>query len=369
MSNSSVSPRRLLPIFLALAVLVVGLFAAFLLLNTNALDGLKRRTSPAEVMRFDASEPCVCALSSGRLAVADPTGLRLLDADGAVSAECAGGLSEPAVLTAGRFALAYDLGGTDALLLRDDGKTCLRLRPETPLYDAALSENGSAALLREGDGCLCMLEVYRKGGDLAYRRKAKTQYLTACALSADGTLLAAAAAGASDAAFQSAVELYRTGTDEVVFRLPLGQEVLCDLAFLSDGTLCAVGERTLYFLSADGALLGSYCPEGGRLLRWSFLSDGLSVVTESFSAGAPRSLLRLDASGRVLAEAALSEMPLSLSCAGSYTAVLSEKRLTVYDGQLRVRYEAEHSGSRLVLMRDDGVAYAVRAGEAVPFNP
>ena len=369
MSNSAVSPRRLLPLFLGLVVLVIGLFAAFLLLNTNALDGAKRRATGSDTIVFDADEPCTAALLGQTLAVADPAGLRLFNADGTAAAERSGSLAEPALLTNGRFALAYDVGGSCALLLRDDGKTAATLPVDTAVYDAALTADGDAALLRAGADCLAVLEVYDRTGALRYRRNSNTQYLSACALSPDGALLAAATAGEADAAFESAVELYRTGKEEVVFRLPLGAEVLCDLAFLSDGTLCAVGERTLYFLSADGALLGSYAPDGGRLLRWSFSEDGVSVLTESFSAGTACSLLRLDRTGAVLAEAALDGAPLSLSSAGSYTAVLTERRLTVFDKQLRVTLEAEHSGSRLVLMRDDGVAYAVRTGEAQPFNP
>ena len=369
MSNSAVSPRRLLPLFLGLVVLVIGLFAAFLLLNTNALDGAKRRAAGSDTIVFDADEPCTAALLGQTLAVADPAGLRLFNADGTAAAERSGSLAEPALLTNGRFALAYDVGGPCALLLRDDGKTAATLPVDTAVYDAALTADGDAALLRAGADCLAVLEVYDRTGTLRYRRNSNTQYLSACALSPDGALLAAATAGEADAAFESAVELYRTGKEEVVFRLPLGAEVLCDLAFLSDGTLCAVGERTLYFLSADGALLGSYAPDGGRLLRWSFSEDGVSVLTEPFSAGTACSLLRFDRTGAVLAEAALDGAPLSLSSAGSYTAVLTERRLTVVDKQHRVTLEAEHSGSRLVLMRDDGVAYAVRTGEAQPFNP
>ena len=59
----------------------------------------------------------------------------------------------------------------------------------------------------------------------------------------------------------------------------------------------------------------------------------------------------------------------SAAAGSGKTAVLTERRLTVFDKQLRVTLEAEHPGSGLVLMRDDGVAYAVRTGEAQPFNP
>ena len=163
---------------------------------------------------------------------------------------------------------------------------------------------------------------------------------------------------------------YRTGKEEVVFRLPLGAEVLCDLALsLRRDALRRRGSaRSIFSLRTarcSAATLSRRRPPaalelfGGRRQR----PDRVVLRWNGLLAAAPRP------NRRRAGQAALDGAPLSLSSAGSYTAVLTERRLTVFDKQLRVTREAEHSGSRLVLMRDDGVASAVRTSEAQPFNP
>ena len=109
MSNSAVSPRRLLPLFLGLVVLVIGLFAAFLLLNTNALDGARLHASRSDTIVFDADEAVHRRSAGSDARRRRPAGLRLFNADGTAAAERSGSLAEPALLTNGRFALAYDV--------------------------------------------------------------------------------------------------------------------------------------------------------------------------------------------------------------------------------------------------------------------
>lgn len=70
-------------------------------------------------------------------------------------------------------------------------------------------------MLTAGDSGRSLLQVYDPNGSLLYKRSTKSHYLSACAVSPDGSHAAAVALGQADITFSASLQLYRTDSEEI----------------------------------------------------------------------------------------------------------------------------------------------------------
>ena len=75
-----------------------------------------------------------------------------------------------------------------------------------------------------------------------------------CAVSSDAKQLCAVALDGSDARFQSKAVLFETDLEEPVCEVLLGDQLILDLSFVDDDTLCAIGEQSVLFFSVSGEI-------------------------------------------------------------------------------------------------------------------
>lgn len=374
MSDKSARPgaelRRWLRFLLVFAV-VLALLLVFLLTCTTALDGVKRffrYGNEAERFSFAPDANADYALLGDRLAMVTPSGTTVFSHDGAVCAQVSASLSSPAVQVAGEQLLVYDIGGTYLSVLDADG---VLYTPDVggAIYDAALAENGSCAVLHAENGSRAVLEVYDGAGVLRYRRTVKTHCLNTCALAPNGQLAAVSALAADAAEVQAAAQLLDIGSENIAAETALGAEPICDLAFLSADALCAVGETSLFFLGSDGALRGVYTEEHGALADYCF-SDGrvFAVYRCSDSADTFR-LVALDEAGNVTASVSGNGTVLHLSACADYLSVLTEEALFLYDHTPVLHSQTENAGFSHAFVRSDGTALCVADGAAELYIP
>lgn len=365
------SAARLWLRFLLVFLAVLALLLVFLLTCTTALDGVKRffrYGSEAVSFSFAPDPTADHALCGDRLATVTSGGATVFQSNGEICAQVSANLSSPALQTVGDRLLVYDIGGTYACVLNANGVL------HTPdvggaIYDAALSENGSCAVLRAESGSRAVLEVYDENGILRYRRTSKTRYLNTCALAPSGQLAAVSTLSAESAEVQATVQLLNLGSEDVAAEAVLGAEPICDLAFLRDDRLCAVSGTSLFFLDTDGALRGVFTEENGTLAAYCF-SDGwvfaafhLSDTADTFR------LVALDGSGNVTASVAGSGTVLHLSACASYLSVLTEEALLLYDTTPVLRSQTENTGFTHAFVRNDGTVLCVTDTTAELYIP
>lgn len=365
------SAARLWLRFLLVFAVVLALLLVFLLTCTTALDGVKRffrYGSESEHFTFAPDANADYALLGDRLAMVTPNGVTVFAHDGAVCAQVSASLSSPAAQVAGERLLVYDIGGTYFSVSDADG---VLYTPDVggAIYDAALAEDGSCAVLRAESSSRAVLEIFDGNGILRYRRTSKTRYLNTCALSPSGQLAAVSTLTADAAELQAAAQLLDIDSEDIAAETALGAEPICDLAFLSADALCAVGETSLFFLGSDGALRGVYTGENGTLADYCF-SDGrvFAVYRRSDSADTFR-LVALDEAGNVTASAAGSGTVLHLSACADYLSVLTEETLFLYDHTPVLRSQTENAGFSHAFVRNDGTALCVADGAAELYIP
>ena len=353
----------------ALAVLLVAvLLALFFLDRSTELDGIKRffRYLGADGASFPV-ENGVYAVMDDYLAAASGNAVSLYDDEGTVRARCEiSGRQELTLKSRGDFLLVYEIGGTELTLLDSNGqKRCTAAVGS--IYDADLAGNGSFAVLSAGDGCRAVLEVYSASGELRFRHSSATRNLCACAISPDGSYVSAVALGQEKLELSSSALLFATDSTEPVGELPLGAQLVYDLAFLEDDRLCAVGETSLAFFTAEGILLRKYPENEGDLCAYSFGDGFLAAVYDLYDQEGCGMML-LDTDGKNAGFCRVTA-PLSLHTCGSYTALLTADGLSIYDRSLRTCAETERGGFLAAYARSDGTAFCLDGSQATLFIP
>lgn len=364
-------------IFFAIVLVVVILLGVFLLSNSTSLDGVKRffrynRMERGEYgnIKFENYGSADCRPVGECLAVGTQGLVTLYAEDGTVLCRHAGAYAAPTLCVNGECLLSYDIGGNHLAVSDTDGVLRYELDTAGLIYDADLSEEGAACVLTNGSDCRAVLEVYSESGTLLFRRSSKTSYLNTCALSPDREFAAVTTLGQEDIAFASSVQIFDTASDTVYAELSLGSQLIYELKFLNEKTLCAVGENSLVFLTVDGTVLNEYTVEGGELMSCSFDGSGfVAAVYDLFKASGRYRLLTLDESGSVIAYASLDSAPVTLSACKQYVAVLSEHKLQIFNRELKELHTAPNSSWKSAYVRFDGTVYGIASDEATLLIP
>lgn len=373
----AVKPARRWLIFILIVFVVVILFGLLLLSTGSSMDRVKRffrynglKDGDYGNIKSEASGNMDCRTVGDCFAVGTQNALSLYAEDGTLLAQDTGTYTSPALLGTDECVLAYDIGGTHIAALHTDGKTCFSLDTDGLIYDADLASDGAACVLTEGSDCRAVLEVYRKDGTLLFRRNSKTNYLNACALSPNHEFAVVSTLGEDELSFSSTAQIFDTGSDSVYAEIPLGNQMIYDLFFVDDDTICAVGESELTFFLTEGIIIGDYAPESGSLISYSFGGDGfVTLLYDRFTETNRYCLVTVNGKSMPIASVYSDSTPLDISACGEYVSVLTNMNLLVYNRELDEQYTALNSVWKRACVRPDGTAYGIGSDEVTLFIP
>lgn len=369
--------RKYWLVFLGILLLIILLLTWFLLSTSTSLDGIKRffryfgkDETQYGRLQFETYGTCCYTLADGRFAVATQSGAALYANDGSTLSRVQGSFLNPAMQSADEFLLIYDLGGTRLVLIDGEGSTLLDATASGVIYDAEVSSEGFISVLSEGKDCRATLTVYTKNGATPYVRNAKNNYLNTCAVSPDGDYAAATTLGQQEISFVSTAQILKTDQEEIAAEVSLGAQIVYDLRFLDNDTLCAIGEQSIVFFDTEGDVLGEYPANNGVIDSYSFGGDGfVTVLYDQYEAGGGSRLVTLDKRGKEIAYASLDRSPLHLSACGGYVCVLNEQELQIFSRKLALCSSTDNTGYLAAFVRSDGTAICVSSGEAELFIP
>lgn len=356
--------KRLAWFFLGVLILGTGVW---FVLSPNLRSSLRRRAAydPETVIVLESGGRHRSAGYRAGLAVAGSSGLEIYDKSGALLSMTAASMDTPALRAVGDYALAFDVGGKALTLYRYGKGVVLDTELEGALLDADLSRQGYAAVTYQGETTKSVLQIYNKSHAVSYTVYSGTRYLAQCAVSEDGSYGAAIALGQADGLFQSCAVVYHTSREGAAAEISLGNQLIYDLAFLGDRTLCAVGETETVFFSVDGTVLGRYGYSG--LSAYAASAWGAALLTVS---GGEGTLTTVDAKGRILGQLPTGVGEADLEAAGDYLSLLQGGSLTLYNkkltalGQTQMVYDASQ-----VALWDDGSAFLVGSQRAYRYLP
>lgn len=361
--------------FILIVLVVIAVVVVILLSNSTALDSLKRFfrylgvDSHSRTIRFDAYGNSSYAVVDDSFAVASQSGLSVYSEGGSRLLSLSGGFSHPLLVTSDDLALLYDLGGTRFALFDAEGEILFDLTASGRIFDADLCENGTCAVLYEGTDCHAVLELYSRKGAKLYAHRSESAFLNTCALSPDGSLAVVTTLGQEDISFVSGARILPTTKEGVRATFSFAMQVICDVAFLDDETICAIGEDTVFFFDADGKLLCEYENAEAGLAAYRFGNDCLLALYDNYDMSQGYSLVCLSSEGKVTASLRLEEEPTALSVNKRYVCVLTSEGVLIYDTDLNLRSRTENVGYLAALARHDGTALCITSSEAVLFIP
>lgn len=358
-------------LFAAIALAIVLLLLWYLWTQTSSLDGLKRfvRYSGKDYASFSVRVPDAgaCAVADDRLCTASQEGLSVYRADGKLLAHADTPWSDPTLKAAGGRLLCYEIGGYLLAVYKTNGEEVFSLHADGRIYDAEIAKNGAVCVLTEGSGCRAVLQAYSKSGDLLFRHESKSRYLNACALSSDAEHAAASALGQEDIRFASAALLFETDSTDAPAELSLDAQMIYDMAFLDNRRVCAVGESSLQFFTAEGKLLREYPMQTGSLSAYRFAKGAVAAAYDLYAGGS--ALVLLDAQGKELFYQELDDTVLHLSLCGDYVSVLTERELRIYDRSAHLCGRTDNPGWKAALVRSDGTAFCLTGHSAELYIP
>ena len=366
-------------IFALLAVLVAGGVAAWMFRDELNLDALQRYVRYLNVsddsktgrFTYDESNSNQYAGLSGGLAVASATGLSLYDKDGVETAAIQASMPVPVLKTGNELALAYDTGGNTLVAASQKKGQVLQITSQRPILDADLASDDSLCYLSSESGYRAVLYVYNSSQELIYRWLSSSQFFLRCTVSGGARYAAAAALGQQDGMFESSVVLFKTDSAEIDRTIPIGNDLIYDLHFVSDSLLAVLCENDLYFYDLEGQKQGSYSFQSSYLKDFTTGGSGfLTLAVNLYKAGNRYTVTTVGLDGSELGRLPANEQILDLSAAGKYLAILTSSTLSIYDQTLKEYDVSDNTtGASSVVMRADGTAILLANGHGTLYVP
>ena len=281
------------------------------------------------------------------LAVLSPAGLTVFESDGETAFTRLFSWSSPAMDTAGKYGVAYNIGGKNAVFF-DDRSVILELTTEYPVVSASVNASGYLTVCTEESGYLGAVTVYNGGGTAIYRWHAGSgRILSADVRAGSELLILTVGSGGSRLVLQSlASEEIKA---EYVF-----PGLMIDAAFTGGG-VTAVTTGSVLFLNGDLEEEAIYDFAGRYLTAYAIEDAYTALALSDFQVGGVGVLVTLDANADELGRAAFSEEILSLDARGNTVAVLYTGRAETYSRALEDagRFDCD-AGVERVLVRSDG---------------
>ncbi len=377
---------RLVLISLAL-LLVLGIACMFLFPELFNLDrfvrffrymGLRNKEGYG-IISYDASANNVYCGFDGCFAVGNESGLTLYDLEGGQKAMIQGTLPEPLLNCGEKICLIYSPGTSHLAALGPGGKVLLDQTVSGTVLDADVSNDGYLCYLSSESGYKSAATMLSPKQETQFRLTSRTRYLNACAVSSGGKYLAAASLGEQDSVFRSEVTILRTGDklddldseESTAVRVDVGNQVIYDLEFISDSTLCAVGQKNMTILNTDGKVLRQINLEHNPLVGYAFSENGFAVLLQRIGiAGENYRVTTLDGDGEELGLQEYAERVRSVSAAGRYVAVLTDREAQILNRRLGeyATIDQTFTAARIIA-RPDGTALLVTGTEARLYIP
>lgn len=282
-------------------------------------------TISAPKISYSSGDKIRLELFLGDLCYLSPKGYYLYDSKGNTIMTEQIKYNDPILLTSGKYALCYDLGGTSYSVFN----TFSRLTSGSATYsinDADIASTGSFAIATSTREYRTSVEVYDPDFKLV-SRILRENWLTDVKLSPDGKEIAVMTIGSENGSFVTTVDLITIGHDSVRKSASLGG--IGYSLFYMDGGFSIVSDEGVAFLDSDLGLV-SQIKSGSTLVMTDCSDKYLTCINTSGIIGNSYSLTVRDATGRLVYE---GELDGKLAAAahdetGEYIFILAGDRVT-----------------------------------------
>lgn len=247
---------------------------------------------------LSGSEPRRLEQVEGYTVVLTESHLTYLNGDGAEVNRYTCTYAEPLVRTEGKYLLVAEQGA-HRLQLTTRNKVELEMKTEQKIRTVSLNSQGQFAVLTDGpQGYVVQITVYDKSGKVLYTRNSN-RTVTDVVLSPDGTTISAVSVEAVDGTLNTRLEVYSTASASPDAQCAYQAEdtLLYRAAYLSDGTLVAIGEQSVVLMNTADGGVSLYTPDGMHVLGYAVGGDTLSLALRPYGVTAGGKAVVLSSGG------------------------------------------------------------------------
>ena len=183
-------------------------------LASYAIAGLREHGGDATTIAYENGSFSDAALFESGLAYADSDSLFLAKPGGLVTLRQTLGYTAPVVEACDDYVLAFDCGGTKAVLA-NSVSAAAELELTSPIITGSIAENGHFALVTDEQGYRTAAAVYDTSGKEVFKYQSSEYYIVSAALSPDGKTLAALAFRQDGVMLDSHLLLYTVSSGEL----------------------------------------------------------------------------------------------------------------------------------------------------------
>ena len=273
------------------------------------------------------------------------------------------GMENP-VLSVGRDRiLAYDRGGT-RINIYSRSALINTMECKFPIYDVDLGEKGSFAVASGSDSFLAMVAVYDASLKNIFNWYSAERPVISVSIADNKDSMVVGCVDVKGGAYRSDIQRFQFNMDKEMARTELEQgELLLSLDYHGSAGIRAATDSRVVLYGSDLKEQKEYRLENQRLLRFSFLSDGRTLLLLQGLTGSKENTLVV--LGQDLKEEATLAVPqglLSIDCDGEYLYLTDRDKISIYrmDGtEALVVIAGGLHGSQLI---GDKLYYATATG-------
>ena len=325
---------------------------------------------------FDANLDNMFSEIDGMLLITSKVGYQLFDRDGEEIAAVAQIYSSPAVSNGNKTALIWDIGGEDYTIISSTGDG-YPFTASGVLISAAMNESGFYTIAMTEDRYKGSVTVYNNEMKPVYKWNSGEGYIVDCDIATSGSQISVVTLTGPGGTSPTGTG---AGSRIVSFNLDSEQEkgsyvsednVIFDLEYISENTVCALSQSHLTFLDRNMAHKADYNFPGEYLKNYNLDGDGFAVLLlGKYRTGGAARLVAVDEAGNETGSLEISGEVLSISVKGKYIAVVCPEQTIIYHSDLSEYGMLDRmEGVRRALMNKDGTAYIITGNRASIFNP
>lgn len=243
------------------------------------------------------------ALFRDRIAVGGASGFRLYNASGARELDYESAYGDPRLVTGDKYALFYDAAGKSYSIYTAIARV-LSGEEEEIIQDAAISDEGTYALLTESDTARYEITVYSSDFK-PVAKYYKDRYVVDMALDSDGEQMTVVSAGVSGAGALCEVMFCKIGSEETSV-VELEDTMPLAVRYGDDGKWVVVCDNKVVFYDG-GEECGRYDIEGGTPAAFDLNGTYFALATAKNAAASENEIILFDTEGNIIYNNRISE--------------------------------------------------------------
>ena len=370
--KTSLTPKQRLGLLALVVVVVFGILAATVFHDTSAT--LFRRltyTQAKDDFAHNAQSNSLFLGVENDLVISTQTQIQLVSPTGAARVKETVDMDSPALNSAGKYTVVYDVGGHELIVLGEEKLLHeFTLPDEESLLCATVNEKGWVAVTSKVSGHKAVVNIYDPGFESVLEIRLSSRYISDAVVTPDCRGVYLISPGQEGGAFENTLLYYTfSSREEPTKEVSLGSNVV--LSILSGSKCWILGDESLLVLDSSGVVTAAYDYEGQYLKMGTLQGDGYAALFLSRSAsGSAGNLVTVNDDGEEIGRLPLEGQTLAMAAQGNSIAVLTTSDIITTNKKLeKFRMEPNQRGIRNLAVYEDGSVALVSSATVSLYFP